>query len=433
MRYVILTVALLGAPGSIRGQEPIRLGVAEAMARARTAHPQLSGPRAERRAREADARGSNAAYLPSVGAEWLLMRSDDPVAAFGAKLRQGIFSGADLGLDALNNPNAISNVSLGVTVEQPLLAPSGWMGRRAAKAGVAAARSAETRAEQLAALDALGAYYGAVLASSRVASLDTALAAMNETVRQVRTFRREGMVTIVDEQLATARLSELEAARAMAQAGRLEAVDRLLLLMGDDPGQTVELTDSLAITTLEPAMAPRADLEALRAVVDAQQANLARNRAELLPTAGAFGSLAFNDDKLAALTGPMRWTAGVVVRWSPFRGLRETAEIDRARAGRDRAREELAAAERSAQAEVRAAVARLEAATAALEATERALDQAAQAARVAATRYAGGAGTLSELLAIRAAESAQRQSRLEALYQARLAQAQVAVARGGNP
>jgi len=153
----------------------------------------------------------------------------------------------------------------------------------------------------------------------------------------------------------------------------------------------------------------------------------------MLPSAGAFGSLAFHDDKLAALTGPVRWSAGVVIRWSPFRGLRETAEIDRARAGRDRAREDLAAAERSAEAEVRAAESRLEAAQAAVQATDRALEQATQAARVAAIRYAGGAGTLSELLAIRAAESGQRQSRLEALYQVRLAQAQVVVAKGGNP
>ena len=82
---------------------------------------------------------------------------------------------------------------------------------------------------------------------------------------------------------------------------------------------------------------------------------------------------------------------------------------------------------------MRAAESRLEAAQAAVQATDRALEQATQAARVAAIRYAGGAGTLSELLAIRAAESGQRQSRLEALYQVRLAQAQVVVAKGGNP
>ncbi|MHB1327245.1 MAG: TolC family protein [Gemmatimonadales bacterium] len=433
MRRIILTLVLLGVNGPALAQAPLRLGVDEAMARARSAHPQLAAPRAERREREADVRGSNAAFLPSVAAEWLWIRSDDPVAAFGSKLRQGVFSGADLALDALNHPGAVSNASLGVSVEQPLIAPAGWLGRRAAQAGAAAARGAEARAEQLAALDALAAYFGVVLADARVSALDTAIAAMNETVRQVRSFRREGMVTIVDEQLAVARVSELEAARAMADAGRLEAVDRLLLLMGEDPGQTEQLTDPLGLSSGQVEPGTRADLEAMRSMVEAQQAGLDRTRAELLPTAGAFGSVAFNDRRLAALTGPVRWTAGVVVRWAPFRGLRETAEIDRSRAGRDRAREDLAAAERSAAAQVRAAQARLTAATAALEATERALEQAAQAARVATIRYAGGAGTLSELLAVRAAESGQRQSRLEALYQARLAQAQVAVAQGGNP
>ncbi len=434
MRRAVLTASLLAVvAGSAHAQPPLRLGLVDATARARVHHPQLTGIRAERRAREADARGSAAVFLPAVGAEWSWLRSDDPVAAFGAKLRQGVFSGPDLALDALNHPNAVSNVSLGVTVEQPLIAPSGWLGRRAAYAGVEAARRMETRVEQLAAFDALAAYYGAVLASARVATLDTALGAAGETLRQVRLFRREGLVTLVDEQLAVARTSELEAARAIAEAGRIEATDRLLVLLGEQPGQAVELLDPLTIAASASESGSRADLAALDAVLDAQQANLARARAERLPTAGAFGSVAFHDHALSAVTGPARWTAGVVVRWTPFRGLREAAEIDRARAGRDRAREDLATAERNALAEVRAAEARLAAAETALAAADRALEQAAQAARVAATRYAGGAGTISELLAIRAAESAQRQSRLDALYHARLAQAQVAVAKGGNP
>lgn len=432
-RPALVLASLIGLMGSANGQVPMPLTVADAMARARQHHPDLARVRAERRVREADVRGSRATYLPVVSTEWSVVRTDDPVAVFGSKLRQGRFAATDLALDALNHPAAISNAAFGVTVEQPLIAPEGWFGRRAALAGAEAGRLAETRAGQMVAFDALRAYFATAVVTARVGVLDTALAAGRETLRQVQALRREGVVTAVDEQLALARVSELEAARAMADAERIGSVDRLLVILGESPGQSVELADRLELALAAPDSGQRTDLEALRSAVRAQEANLKRVRAQRLPSAGAFGSLAFNDRSLGAVSGPGHWTAGLVVRWTPFKGFRDLAQADQARAELDRSADDLAAAERTAGAEVRAAEARLRAATVALAATDRALGYAAEAARISATRYAGGVATISELLAVRAGESAQRLTRLEALFQARIAQAQVAVARGGNP
>ncbi len=399
MRHPALVLALMiGLAGSAPGQPPLRLTAADAMARAREHHPDLARVRAERRIREADVRGSLATYLPSISTEWSVVRTDDPVAVFGSKLRQGRFAAADLALDALNQPAAVANAAFGVTVEQPLLAPEGWFGRRAALAGAEAGRLAATRAGQMVAFDALRAYFAAAVVTARIGVLDTALAAGRETLRQVQALRREGVVTAVDEQLALARVSELEAARAMADAERIGSVDRLLVILGESPGQRVELTDRLDLAQAPPDSGQRSDLESLRSAVRAQQANLKRVRAQRLPSAGAFGSLAFNDRSFGAVSGPAHWTAGLVVRWTPFKGFRDLAQADQARAELDRA-----------------------------------LGYAAEAARISATRYAGGVATISELLAVRAGESAQRLTRLEALFQARIAQAQVAVARGGNP
>jgi outer membrane protein TolC len=416
-----------------RSQAAVRITVADAVAKARALHPQLAPVTALRRTREAEVRGSLAAYLPVVSTEWSAIRTDDPVAVFGAKLRQGRFGAGDLALAALNQPAAVSNFGVSVTVEQPLIAPEGWFGRRAALAGADAGRLAELRAQQIVGLDALVAYFAAAVVAAKVEVLDSALAAGRSTLRQVESLRREGVVTAVDDQLARARVSELEAGREMATAERIAAVDRLLITMGELPGQSVDLADPLSLAATEPDSGPRADLEALRSALRAQQANLARVRAQRLPSAGAFGSVAFNDRTLGAVSGPRHWTAGIMVRWTPFRGFRDLAQADQARAEADRAAADLDAAERAAAAEVRAAEARLGAAKAALAATDRALTHAAEAARIATTRYAGGVATISELLSVRASESNQRLARLEALFQARIAQAQVAVARGGNP
>jgi outer membrane protein TolC len=434
MRWVTPTLVLLAVGATAAsGQDTLALSLGAAMDRARAGHPQIAAVRAERRGREADSRATLAAYLPSISTEWSLLRTDDPVAVFGSKLRQGRFAATDLALEALNHPSPVSNAAFAVSIEQPLVAPQGWLARRASRAGVAASRLVETRAGQMAAFDALRTYFATQVAAARVEVYDTALAAAGQTLAQIRSLRREGVVTAVDEQLGLARVSELEAARAMAVAGRLTSANRLLVVLGEAPGRPVRLLDPLERPTAAVTSANRADLEALRLAVGAEETNVRRAQSHWLPTVGAFGSLAWNQGNFGALAGPRHWTAGVAVRWSPFRGGGEWAALDRARAGRDLAKDQLAAAERSAEAEAQAAAAELEAAEAALAAAERALGHAAEASRIATVRYAGGVATISELLGVRAAESAQRLARLDALYHARLAAAALAVARGGDP
>jgi len=121
------------------------------------------------------------------------------------------------------------------------------------------------------------------------------------------------------------------------------------------------------------------------------------------------------------------------VRWSPFRGLSDVGVLRRAEAEREAARSRLEAAERRARAEVRAATAERDAARAGFAAAESALAQASQAVRAAGSRYAEGVAVITELLAIRAAESSQRLARLQALYQARVADAALVLALGGTP
>ena len=436
-RSPVLSGLLLAAAVAQAGaQEPLRLDVAGAIHRARQAHPALIDARERSAATRARAGGSRAAYLPQVAVDWGVVRTDDPVAVFGTKLRQGVFAAPDLALDALNLPAPITNTSLGLTVEQPLIAPAAWLGRRAALAGADAASLFEDRAGQQVAYDAIRAYFGAQLAAARVAVMDSQLVAARRMLDQVRALRREGVVTAVDEHLALARLSELEAGRANVAAERLAATDRLLALLGQEPGSPVELVEPLA-PPADPAVtaasADRLDVAGLEAALRAFDANVDRVRAQWLPSVGAFGNLAWNQTNLGALAGPRRWTAGVMVRWNVFRGLADVADLDHARAERLAAADRLAAARRDAAAEVRAAEARVDAAGTAVAAAGRALEHAAAAVRVAEARYAGGVATITELLAVRASEAAQRLNRLEALYQTRLARAALTLALGGTP
>ncbi|HEY7505946.1 MAG TPA: TolC family protein [Gemmatimonadales bacterium] len=432
---VLLLLGLLASwAGPVPAQEPIRLSLEEALDRAATRSPAARAARWEREAREADALGASAAFLPQLGAELGGLRTDDPVAVFGTKLRQGRFGQADFAIDALNFPAPVTDVSTTLSIEQPVFQPMALSGRRAARAGARAARLGQERTAQVVAFEVLRAYYGVRLAADRVAVLQESLDAAGETLAQVEKLRREGVVTVVDGQLARSRVSELAAAMASAQAAATAQTDLLLHLLGENPGRAVVLTDSLALTDAEaPDSLERADLAALRAGLQTQEANVLRARSQWLPAVGAFGNLGWHDDDLGVANGPRHWTAGVVVRWSPFRGLSDVGMLRRAQAEREAARAELEAAERRARAETRAAEAEREAARAGFAAADAALAQASQAARAASSRYAEGAAIITELLAIRAAESSQRLARLQALYQARVADAALVLALGGTP
>ena len=434
MRSVLAVLVLLVPPPGLAAQAPAPLSLADALARAATHSPQALAARWEREGREADALGATAAFLPQVSAELGGLRTDDPVAVFGTKLRQGRFGEADFAITALNTPAPVTDVSTSLGVELPLFQPMALTGRRAARAGARAARFAEARTGQAVAFETIRAYFGARVAADRVQVLEESLAAARETLRQVERLRREGVVTVVDEQLARSRVGELEAALAASRAARTAAADLLLTLLGQEPGADVELTDSLVLTEAMAAdSGERADLRALRAGLEARDAGVRRARSQWLPSVGAFGNLGWHDPDVGVANGPTHWTAGVVVRWLPFRGLADVGLLRRAEAEREAARAELAAAERRARAEVRAAAAERDAARAGVTAAESALAQAAQAARAAASRYAEGAAVITELLAVRAAESSQRLARLQALYQARVAEAALVLAVGGTP
>jgi outer membrane protein TolC len=426
-----VTVAAAG-----QGTDTLRLGLADALARAGARHPAVVQAAAEHRARAADVLAGAAAFMPRVDAQLGVIRSDDPVAVFGGRLRQARFGEADFALDALNRPLPLTDFSTTLSIQQPLFQPEALMARRA---GVAAARAAalgESRTAQAAAFETIRAYFAARFAEERIGVLEEALEVAGRVLTQVQSLRRNGTVTVVDEQLARARVSELESGLAGAEAGRVAAADLLLAVLGEPAGRPLVLSDALTppapgADTLAPA--GRDDVAALEAAVAAAEANVARAKGSWIPSAGAFGTLDWHSGAAGAARGPRHWTAGLMIRWTPFRGLADLGQLRRAEAERDGARARLADLRRRAEAETRLARAERAAALTSVEAADAALAGAAQTARVAGVRYAEGVATISELLAVRAAESAQRLARLHALYQMRVADAALLLSLGRLP
>ena len=199
---------LLLAAGPLGAQD---LSLADAFRRADRA---AYGNRiASGQARESAARADAAlrGILPTARLEAGWMRTADPVAVFGIQLRQRTIAGADFDPGTLNDPAARSDVSTGTVLEVPILNTDAWLGRSAAgRAGDAAEASARWTRERTRA-DVARAYFGAMLATERTSTLEAALSAARDHVRQAEVMAANGMVTRSDVLLASVKAGEIEA------------------------------------------------------------------------------------------------------------------------------------------------------------------------------------------------------------------------------
>ena len=409
-----MSIAILALLAAVQTGSPdtVRLSLAQALDRARVANPTLQAERAEARAASALPLDASRAFLPSVRVEITGVRTTDPVAVFGLKLRQAAFQSQDLALDALNAPAAYTGYSAATTVEQPILAPEGWFGYAAARRAAAARTAGAGRAAGATTFLVTRAYWDAQLAAARLAALDTALAAARAHAQQAERMQAQGLVTGLDARLARIRAAAVEVQQLAASADAENARAALAAMLALPDSEAVTLTDSLA--TSEPVEAPacpgsgcsvadRGDVRAGRLGAAAAGLGVKVAWAAQLPEIAAFGTLAQHSTSAAFGGGSGDWTIGVGVRWSILRGLAGPGDVRRAVAERDAAAARAEATERQARVEGSAAERKLAAARASVVVAQRAAAEAAEALDQARLRYRTGAAPITELLDVQAA------------------------------
>lgn len=418
--------------------DTLALSLEAARARALDANPTLLAERAEARAAGTMTGTASRAFLPSIRAEVMGLRTNDPVAVFGMKLRQGVFAGGDLALDALNDPAAFGGFTSAAFVELPLIAPEGWFGYGAAGKGAAAREAAASRMAGATVFLVSQAYLDAQLAALRVAALDTTLVAVRAHVRQAELMHRQGLVTGLDARLASLQASDLEVRRLAAAAEADNAVSRLRALLAIPEETELVLTDAIADASLPAvcgddaacALDARGDLRALDAGRDAANAARKSAWAAQFPQVGAFGGLAYHGHDSPWGGGSGDWTVGIALRWNVFPALGGVAAVRKASAEHEAAGARYDAARRNAQVEVLAAERMLRAARDGAAVAARAEGESAEALAQAQVRYRTGTAPITELLDVQTAATTATLNLLTARRDLLLAQAALAFAYG---
>ena len=433
-----LTLALAGAgsaPPLAAQPAPVRLTLADAIARGHETSHRLAELEARREASDESVRVARAGGRPQVAALGGYARTNH-VDEFG------IFQ-PGVGF-RLIYPDVPDNWRTRLDLQWPV-----YTGGRVQALTRAATADARASADDLDAaradlrLEVTRAYWGLVTAREAVRVVDEALRRVDAQLSDAGAQLRSGLVPPSD----------------VAQAEARQALQRTLLIEAQNAAETAAVAlrrltgieQETPVEPVEPLMAPIAPLgEATALVGEAKRGR--RDRAALEARVAAAGA---RRDAAAAGSRPQvavaggadyarpnpkifpredswqgSWDVGVAAAWTLFDGGRVKAEVAGGDASRRAAEQRLAEFDTALEADVRQRRGDLEAARAAVASTAEAVRAATEAHRVFRNRYAAGLATSTEVLDAQVVQLQAELERTRALAQARLAEAQLERALG---
>lgn len=428
LRGVVATAALL-VP-ALASSAP--LTVAEAIRGAWQQNPGLAAGQGLATAARADADAARDALFPKLILTARAVATDEPVAAFGLRLDEQRIAQADFAPARLNAPDPVGGVGLGAALVQPVYTGGRLSAaRRAAARQAEAEESAQDRRRQELAFHVVQAYFATAVAAEGLRYADDVLEQARETERFVRARNEKGLVLDADVARATAFRAQAEAEREGAAQRLATARSTLALLAGDDAGQS-ELTSPLASPATAAAAAPpaapaaRPDVEAARLRAGAAEETIAAVRGSLLPEVTAQGAV---ETMRSAIDQGATWfSVALVARWKlDVADLRSTRAAE-ARAGA--AALALRWQERQARQEVDEARRAVEAADARVRSAREAVTASESARTLRQARHRQGLLPLTDVLDAEAGLAGARALLLRSELEARVARAQLELARG---
>ncbi len=422
---------MIAGPGSAHAAP---LSLSEAVTRAVDHNASLRASAAAVDAAGARVGMARSALLPRIDFSESAEYTDQPVAAFGALLGQERLQPEDLAIDALNDPDPLTDFVSRLDLRASLIDVSAWYALRAAARHEDAAKAARRSAEAQVVAATVQLYYRVQLADAALAVARDAAEAARADVERARARRDGGMGSEAAVLGLETELASLEEVVITATGETEVSRAELARVLGAPAGARFELTTPLDAplaevpdgTTLRPDHPALARAEADLAAAEARRASALWAFA---PTLGlGAGVERHREDFLG--DGATHFYAGVTLRLNLFNGLGDlarlhAAEADEARAAalRDDARVIREVALGRARRAVSEARARREVAT-------RAVAHARESHRIERARLESGMTGAADVLRARAALLDAERRHLAASYAQHVAAVDLAAALG---
>jgi outer membrane protein len=412
--YRALCICLLLCIGASAASAQQPLTIRQAVDQALGHSPQAAIAHAGDQEAKAAAAMARTQLLPHVNFMEDISRGDDPVYAFGTRLRQGQFTQADFALDALNHPPPIGNFSTRLSGSWTAF-DSFKTQREIHSADLlrASSLSSDKAMDQQIVLDVVAAYQSVLYGQREIDVAQHEQETASALLASVDDHVRAGLAVESDSMSAQVNVAARKQDLIVAQGDLDLAWARLREAMGTPNLKASELKpielrrfDQLPLDQeLATAARTRPDLTALMQAQSAQLSGLRAAKSSFGPVVSTYGN--WEDDRGSlGSSGGNNWLVGVQISLDIL-PIGKRAQLAQQTAAKQKVEAQLSASIQHVRLEVSQAHIRRRTAELSLEMAQTALDQSAESLRILKNRYGAGLATLPDLLR---AEDAGRQS-----------------------
>jgi outer membrane protein len=434
-QYLGLFLLFLMGTLAAGAQEPLTLR--QSINQALGQSPEAAIARAGNLDAKASATLARTALFPQLSFTEDISRGNDPVYAFGTRLRQRQFTQADFALNALNFPQPIGNFSTRFS-GQWLAFDSFKTQKEIHRADLfkQSASSSAKAVDQQIVFRVVGAYQQVLYGQREMAvaqhEQETAAALLSSVDEHVKA----GLAVESDRMSAqvnvAARKEELIAAEGdleLAWAALREAMGAPDLKATElKPIEPHTFPQGALEEELAAAAKTRPDLRALGQAQSAQGSALGAAKSDFGPRVSAYGN--WEEDRSSfAGAGGNNWVAGVQISVDIL-PLGKREQLARESAAKQRVDAQVSASQQHVRLEVSRAHIHRQTAALQLETARAAMDQSAESLRILKNRYGAGLATITDLLRAEDAERQSQSSYWQAVYGNAMAYSELLYATG---
>lgn len=452
---LLLLAGCYAGPSAYAQEQNVRqLTLEEALKLARTNNHQVQIAREQLSQAKGQSLEAWNGFLPKVTVSETFVRSDDPVAVFGAKLRQQRFNAGDFGgpgatamtnfmdpnLPLLNNPGEVNNFNTAIEVQQPILNFDAIYGKAAASAAVSGREYGVKRAEEAISLGVEKVYFGITLAKDKVAAIDQALKSINAYSSEAKAAFDKGLINEADLLSVQVRQAELQEQKMVAENDFRNASDnlRFLLRIEDnvliDPVDSIVVNDTIPQVDVDNPAVERNDIKAMESFETAASRNFNRTWMGWLPRINGFARYDWHSDEILGDDGK-NWMLGIRAEWDVLEGLGigKYGRVQKASAEAEEMRIKYEEAKEKSIVEVRQAMRDLVSARERVQIAEKSVAQAETSYRIVSSRFREGLERSSELLTKEAMLTNAKLRLLKAKYDYKIAMQELFYYSGSYP
>ena len=348
-------------------------------------------------------------FLPRASIGINATRTDDPVAVFGNKLHQRLFTQADFEINNLNHPSDHVNYGVYARIEWPLFDAFQTIGSvRTSKHRVRSEQEQTHFTTMESALLTVEAYIDTILAQ-RLEALAWQMALDSQAdLQEAGDLMRHGLLQGADYYAARTSYARLRQAHHALKVRSCTALATFNLLQGEPPTRPARLIGNFAATHatvekkqsdwLHDALLFRSDLAAAQSSLHAQESELGREKATPLPRISAFAEAQNNTETWA--DNAQNYTVGVKGSIDIFDPTLD-GRVKKAAATLEQMRQDEAALRDSIIVSITTASAQYDALSADLPLLEQGADDARQSVEMTQQLYRTGRKSIADLQQMR--------------------------------